>query len=844
VADQSTLEAALSYAPRSWRVLPCVGKVPTNVWTGHPLSDWQNVASADPTVILRWWGQRPDCNVGVQLGHHSGLIDVECDTEEAERNLVELLGEELASAVPQFRGKRGLHRLFAWSPGFPEKASFHWRGVEFRVGGGDKGAQSIFPPSTHPDGPRYQWVVPLNGEALAPLPAWVIEKVAAEADDGGGGQADAGVGGEKVPEGRRHKALLSLAGKLCDTITGEALSAALHAYNREHCEPPLPDKEVERIAADYTKKSNGFGLNPPKFVRSGKKASGTTPPPPFADFPTDALPPVLRNFVVETAKAMCCPTAYVAMPVLAGVFGSIGNTRRVLVKKRWTEPAVAWFAIISPSGTLKTPAATQALAPLRKAAARLARERAEALKAFAWDKEKYQKVRAEALKDGKEMPAAPECPPDTRVLVQDVTIEKLATLLVDNPRGLLMPRDELAAWVGSMTRYGGKDSATGDLPFWLSVFTAEPHMVDRKTGDRPSIFVPSTAVSIFGGIQPAMWRRVLTATHHDSGLAARLLVAWPPRMKKVWTDDEASNSTVADYEKLLTDLLALEMDTGEDGPEPVVVKMTEGGHAAFVRFYGEWAERQFGADDEPRAALAKLEGYCARFALVHHVVSRVAAGQDTSDPIEAASVEAAYELVKFFAAEAERAYVRFAEDVQTTQRRNLIDFIRAHDGQATPRQLVRSNRCSYPNAAAARAALDALVAANLGCWETVSTCGRPSDVFRLHAPPPEDEDPCPPSDDQSMLAVHRSPVSQGNAATYYGAVKELAEQRGQAVAAARCHAKVATLAFEDGLRLAFEGSMNLSTNRNLEQMTVINDAGLHDWHAGWIEQRVKESEAG
>jgi len=83
-------------------------------------------------------------------------------------------------------------------------------------------------------------------------------------------------------------------------------------------------------------------------------------------------------------------------------------------------------------------------------------------------------------------------------------------------------------------------------------------------------------------------------------------------------------------------------------------------------------------------------------------------------------------------------------------------------------------------------------------------------------------------------------MKEGNPATYFGAVKELAEQRGHTVAAGRCHAKVATLAFADGLRLVFEGSMNLSTNRNLEQMCVVNDAGLHDWHAAWIEEKARK----
>jgi hypothetical protein len=77
---------------------------------------------------------------------------------------------------------------------------------------------------------------------------------------------------------------------------------------------------------------------------------------------------------------------------------------------------------------------------------------------------------------------------------------------------------------------------------------------------------------------------------------------------------------------------------------------------------------------------------------------------------------------------------------------------------------------------------------------------------------------------------------------YQGAVKELVEQRGQVVGSARCHAKVITLAFADGLRLTFEGSANLRTNRNMENLAVVNDPGLHDWHAVWIDQKVREHE--
>jgi hypothetical protein len=85
-------------------------------------------------------------------------------------------------------------------------------------------------------------------------------------------------------------------------------------------------------------------------------------------------------------------------------------------------------------------------------------------------------------------------------------------------------------------------------------------------------------------------------------------------------------------------------------------------------------------------------------------------------------------------------------------------------------------------------------------------------------------------------------MAKASPEVYQGAVAELVERRGQTVGSARCHAKVVTLAFADGLRLAFEGSANLRTNRNLENLAVVNDPGLHDFHAAWIDAKVREHE--
>jgi hypothetical protein len=67
---------------------------------------------------------------------------------------------------------------------------------------------------------------------------------------------------------------------------------------------------------------------------------------------------------------------------------------------------------------------------------------------------------------------------------------------------------------------------------------------------------------------------------------------------------------------------------------------------------------------------------------------------------------------------------------------------------------------------------------------------------------------------------------------------ELKNHPGARIAAARSHCKV--VCFDLGRRdgLVIEGSANLRTNKNREQLTVTRDRRLHDWHAAWIDELV------
>src|SRR5262249_54642159 len=153
-------------------------------------------------------------------------------------------------------------------------------------------------------------------------------------------------------------------------------------------------------------------------------------------------------------------------------------------------------------------------------------------------------------------------------------------------RGLLLARDELAGWIGSFDRYAGKGKAGADSANWLSMFNAESIIVDRKTGIPRTIHVPQAAVCVSGGIQPAILQRALGVEPRESGLAARLLLACPPRKTKRWTEADIDPSAEAELVRLFDHLYGLQPAVGDDcEPRPVLVRLSADAKAAWTIYY-------------------------------------------------------------------------------------------------------------------------------------------------------------------------------------------------------------------------------------------------------------------
>lgn len=335
------------------------------------------------------------------------------------------------------------------------------------------------------------------------------------------------------------------------------------------------------------------------------------------DFPTQVLPDVFRNLVEEGAKAIGCPTDFLVVPllVLAGV--AIGATRVIKIKEGWLEGPRIYAALIARAGEKKSPAFKLATRPFIAYQDKLFKDFRE--KELDWRKGTFQyeldleKWKRSICKGEAKIEARP-LPPTTPILSQiyttGATIEALAALLEQNPRGVVLLRDELAGWTKSFNQYRSGKGA--DKEYWLSFWNGSNVVINRK-GVETALILSNPFVSVVGCIPPG----VLTEITKDGkdGLLDRILFSYPDPKPLEWSENSVSNATVWTVEKAFEKLFQLDPDPN---PLPQVVEFDKRARARWVVWIKQHYEEQ-NSFDFPEILCgpwAKLEAYSARFALI------------------------------------------------------------------------------------------------------------------------------------------------------------------------------------------------------------------------------------
>ena len=151
--DCPTLKEALDYLRRGW----CV--IPIKAGTKRPnLRTWTQYQTKRPSESqVRKWFESGKNNIGLICGSVSGgLTVIDFDDEELYRSF-EWDNPKLASTLPTVKTGRGYHVYCRTG---------HTKTKKMDGGGGEIKASGyvLAPPSIHPSGAGYKWVVPLNGE--------------------------------------------------------------------------------------------------------------------------------------------------------------------------------------------------------------------------------------------------------------------------------------------------------------------------------------------------------------------------------------------------------------------------------------------------------------------------------------------------------------------------------------------------------------------------------------------------------------------------------------------------------------------------------------------------------
>jgi hypothetical protein len=239
------LRAALSYAKKGKPVFPCKPDKTPYTKRGHL------DATTDPRHINAYWNRHPDANPAMPTGERSGVFVLDVDEDNWGFGSLEALEEEHGELPKTFTvktGGGGLHHYYRLPPDVEVRNSAGklGRGLDIRGEGG-----YVLLPTSTTEG-AYEV---LDRTPIADAPAWLVEllrepSVSDISDRPRQRSAtNANVDGPPILEGERDATLASIAGKLHDgTRTLTDLEADLLEINEARCVPPLPERQVLKIA--------------------------------------------------------------------------------------------------------------------------------------------------------------------------------------------------------------------------------------------------------------------------------------------------------------------------------------------------------------------------------------------------------------------------------------------------------------------------------------------------------------------------------------------------------------------------------------------------------------------
>lgn len=219
--------------------------------------------------------------------------------------------------------------------------------------------------------------------------------------------------------------------------------------------------------------------------------------------------------------------------------------------------------------------------------------------------------------------------PRPGIFTSDATVEALADVLKNNPRGVLMLTEEFASWLGSIDAYrdAGAAKSRGE---WLQLYDGGPHQIDRVK--RGSFLVPNWSASVLAAGTPAGLRDSLRNVP-DDGLIHRFI----PCVMRMPIDPAGGDARDAlrDWSALLVDVFDA-TTMSETRQRARISTQAAMLYEQEVRALRDAVIAVYDLSPALSAHLGKHAGLIARVALTFHVIDKRAGDAIETDTIKRA----------------------------------------------------------------------------------------------------------------------------------------------------------------------------------------------------------------
>lgn len=399
-----------------------------------------------------------------------------------------------------------------------------------------------------------------------------------------------------------------------------------------------------------------------KQQNEAKKADSSEYKPIFEEkpesvsmFPVFAFPKRIQAIINELTEKNGHPADYYGTGILAVTSIAIGNTYKARMRNGWEETGLIFAGLVGSPGSGKTPALNFCMKPVRVMDDKLETE-------YLTEKERYAYEESQLQKGEKMQTEAPEQP---QVVTNDFTIESLYEVLRRHPRGIIIHRDELIAWIHTFNQY----RKGADEQFWLSTWSNQPITVNRKNNSEP-IKINNPYLPVIGGIQPGILPELFSDKREDNGFIDRMLFAFPDTQEApMWIDEQLSPDVFAEYQGIISKLFELN--------EEAILLL--GNCQQVKKYYNDIIDRANKTTDEQlKGLLHKVPTHFARIALLLEMLEYACNEIDKPnhlDSFQPGTITSAIQLTEYFISTAKKVR-RYSMPLAPDEVYRVADLIR------------------------------------------------------------------------------------------------------------------------------------------------------------------------